>query len=161
MAELAAIASIIGVSDFMLRGIKSACDVVEGLQQAPDQVKRIATELKALQNILRSIDTEGEAGPIVKKINEEMKLATMLDNCASVCRDLEAKLEKWMPNPDEPSLIDRARIQAHRGAIREWRNVIRDTKDSWMLAEVITTRSVAKVMLSRGFANLHPGACMS
>ncbi|KAM0721474.1 hypothetical protein Q7P37_002398 [Cladosporium fusiforme] len=149
MAELGAIASVIGISAFMLKNIKSAYEVLDGLQNAPHQVKRISQELKTLQDLLNHISTQDDAVPIVKKITEELGLAAILEDCAKVCKDLEAKLEKWMPNTDGPSKRARMRILAHRGAIREWRDVVRETKNTLVYAETIAIRRLQVESLRR------------
>ena len=46
MAELAAAASIIGISTSAFQGIKSTYDFIAGMREAPSNVKRIASELE-------------------------------------------------------------------------------------------------------------------
>ena len=142
MAELAAVASVIGIATPAFQGIKSVYDFIDGMKEAPSGVKRIALELKELQGILESIPTQDDAVPVVRTISQEMGLEGVIAACDKACLDLGEKLKQWMPGPDDPSMLDRAKVQAHRKTINTCRNIIRDTKGTIMLAEVVAVKSV-------------------
>jgi hypothetical protein len=148
MAELAAAASVIGISTSAFQGIKSAYDFIDGMKEAPGNVRRIASELKELQVILKSIPTKHDAVPIVHTIALEMNLEGVIETCDKACLDFVGKLKQWMPNPNEPSALDRAKIQAHRKTIKTCRNIVRDTKGAITLAEVVTVKFVPMSPLS-------------
>jgi hypothetical protein len=147
MAELAAAASIIGISASAFQGVKSAYDFIDGMKEAPGNVKRIASELKELQVILRSIPTQDDAVPIVHTIALEMNLEGVIGTCDKACLDFVGRLKQWMPNPIDPSVLDRAKVQAHRKTINTCRNIVRDTKGVITLAEVVTVKFVPVSLL--------------
>jgi hypothetical protein len=142
MAELAAAASVIGVSDFALRGIKSAYDFLAGMKKAPSEVLRITEDLRALQTLLDSVVTKDNALPVVRRVAQETDLAVFIERCAKACVNLVEKLKQWMPNPEDPSLYRRFLVQTHRKDIIECRDIVRDTKATATFAEVLVTRSV-------------------
>lgn len=148
MAELAAAASIIGISTSAFQGIKTTYDFIGGMKEAPGNVRRIASELKELQVILKSIPTQDDAVPIVRKIAMEMNLEGVIKTCDKACLDFVGKLKQWMPNPDDPSVLDRAKVQTHRKTINTCRNIVRDTKGVITLVEVVTIKSVTMSLLS-------------
>jgi hypothetical protein len=73
----------------------------------------------------------------------------VIATCDKACLDLGEKLKQWMPSPDDPSMLDRAKVQAHRKTINTCRDIIRDTKGTIMLAEVVAVKSVPMSLLSR------------
>lgn len=146
MAELAAVAAIIGISSFAFQGIQEAYEFVDGMVKAPDNVKRVATEAKQLQAVLKSIPTQDDAVPVVHTVTQEMELAKVITACDKACHDFVEMLKQWMSNPDEPSLVDRGRVWAHRKAIQTCRDIVRDTKATVTLAEVVAVK----------FVTLHP-----
>lgn len=142
MAELAAAASVIGISTPAFQGVKSAYDFIVGMREAPSNVKRIASELKGLQAVLKSIPTQDDAVPIVRTISREMNLEAAIRTCDKACLEFKGKLEQWMPNPDHPPVFECTRVQFHRTTVRTCRNVVRDTKGVIALAEVIAVKSI-------------------
>jgi hypothetical protein len=149
MAELAAVASVIGVATPAFQGIKSVYDFIDGMKEAPGGVKRISSELKELQRVLKSIPTQDDAVPTVRTVSQEMGLQEVIAACDKACLNLVEKLKQWMPNPDDPSMLDRAKVQAHRKTINTCRNIVRDTKGTIMLAEVVAVKSVPISLLFR------------
>jgi hypothetical protein len=147
MAELAAVASVIGIATPAFQGIKSVYDFVDGMKEAPGGVKRISSELKELQGVLKSVPTQDDAVAIVRTISQEMGLEKVIATCDKACFDLGEKLKQWMPSPDHPSMLDRAKVQAHRKTINTCRDIIRDTKGTIMLAEVVAVKSVSISLL--------------
>jgi len=147
MAELAAATSVIGVSEFALRGIKSAYDFLVGMKKAPSEVQRIAEDLGALQKLLDSVATEDNALPVVRRIMQQIGTVAFVERCAKACVDLVEKLEKWMPTPEDPSVYRRLLVQTHRKDIIECRDTVRDTKTAVTLAEVLVTRSETTLRL--------------
>jgi hypothetical protein len=142
MAELAAVASVIGIATPAFQGIKSVYDFIDGMREAPGGVKRISLELKELQRVLETIPTQDNAVPIVHTISQEMGLKEVIVACDKACLDFFEKLKQWMPSPDEPSMLDRVKVQAHRKTINTCRDIVRDTKGTIMLAEVVAVKSV-------------------
>jgi hypothetical protein len=142
MAELAAVASVIGIATPAFQGIKSVYDFIDGMKEAPGGVKRIASELKELQAVLKSVPTQDDAVLIVRTISQEMGLEKVIATCDKACLDLGEKLKQWMPTPDDPSMLDRAKVQAHRKTINLCRDIVRDTKGTIMLAEVVAVKYV-------------------
>jgi hypothetical protein len=149
MAELAAAASVIGISTSAFQGIKSAYDFIDGMKEAPGNVRRIASELRELQAILESIPTKDDAVPILHTISLEMNLEGVVETCDKACLDFIGKLKQWMPNPNNPSVLDRAKVQAHRKTINTCRNIVRETKGVITLAEVVTVKFVPMSLLSQ------------
>jgi len=147
MAELAAAASVIGISTTAFQGIKSAYDFIDGMKEAPGSVKRIASELEELQVILKSIPTQDDAVPVVQTIAREMNLKGVIDTCDKACLEFVGKLQQWMPNPDDPSFLDRAKVQAHRKTVRTCRNIVRDTKATITLGQVVAVKFVPMFLL--------------
>ena len=147
MAELAAAASVIGVSDFALRGIKSAYDFLVGMKKAPSEVLRITEDLGALQKLLDSVVTKDNALPVVQRVAQDTNLVVFIERCAKACVELVEKLKQWMPTPEDPSLYRRFLVQTHRKDIIECRDIVRDTKATATFAEVLVTRSVTTMQL--------------
>lgn len=147
MAELAAVASVIGIATPAFQGIKSVYDFIDGMREAPSGVKRISSELKDLQGVLKSVPTQDDAVPIVRTISQEMGLEKVIAACDRACLDLGEKLKQWMPSPDDPSMLDRAKVQAHRKTINTCCDIVRDTKGTIMLAEVVANKSVPPSLL--------------
>lgn len=148
MAELAAVASVVGITTPVLQGIRKTYEFIDGMRDAPSDVRRIASELKGLQVVLKSIPTEENAVPIVHTIAREMNLEEIIDSCDKACFELLGKLKLWMPDPRDPSFVDRAKVQFYRKTIRACRNIVRDTKGAVILAEVVTVKFVAMYLLS-------------
>jgi hypothetical protein len=71
-----------------------------------------------------------------------MNLEGVIDTCNKACLEFVEKLKQWMPSPNDPSIFHRARIQAHTSTIRACRNIVRDTKATVVLAEVVAIKSV-------------------
>jgi hypothetical protein len=69
MAELAAVASVTRIATPAFQGIKSVYDFIDRMKEAPGGVKRIASELKELQEFLKSVPTQDDAVPIVRTIS--------------------------------------------------------------------------------------------
>lgn len=134
MAELAAASAAIGITDFALRSLVGAYNFIDGMKKAPVQVQRIGKELGSLQKILSSIVTKDDDVPIVQTVAQEMDLAIVIQACAQTCEEFVEKIQRWMPDSANPSL------QAHFTAIKECRNVVRDTKETVTLAEAIATK---------------------
>jgi hypothetical protein len=156
MAELAAVAFVIGIATPAFQGIKSVYDFIDGMKEAPDGLKRISSELKELQGILKSIPTQDDAVLIVRTISQEIGLEKVIAACDKACLDLSEKLKQWMPSPDDPSMLDRAKVQAHRKTINTCRNIVRDTKGTIMLAEVVAIKSVSTTLLFRTPPLIYP-----
>jgi hypothetical protein len=156
MAELAAAASVIGIATPAFQGIKSVYDFIDGMKEAPSGVERIASELKELQRVLKSLPTQDDAVPIVRAISQEMGLEEVIAACDNACLDFVEKLKQWMPNPDDPSMLDRAKVQAHRKTINTCRNIVRDTKGTITLAEVVAVKSVPIFFLFHIPSLTHP-----
>jgi hypothetical protein len=161
MAELAAVASVIGIATPAFQGIKSVYDYIDGMKEAPGGVTRIASELKELQRVLKTIPTQDNAVPIVRTISQEMGLEEVIVACDKACLDFVEKLKQWMPNPDDPSMLDRAKVQAHRKTINTCRNVVRGTKGTIMLAEVVAVKSVPICFLFQIPPLTHPQTLVS
>jgi hypothetical protein len=114
MAELAAVASVMGIATPAFQGIKSVYDFIDGMREAPSGVKRISLELKELQRVLKTIPTQDNA---VHTTSQEMGPKEVIVACDKACLDFVEKLKQWMPSPDEPSMLDRVKVQAHRKTI--------------------------------------------
>jgi hypothetical protein len=156
MAELAAVASVIGIATPAFQGIKSVYDFIDGMKEAPSGVKRISLELKELQRVLKTIPTQDNAIPIVRTISQEMGLEEVIVACDKACLDFVEKLKKWMPSPGGPSMLDRVKVQTHRKTINMCRNIVRDTKGTIMLAEVVAVKSVLIFILFQIPPLTHP-----
>ena len=93
MAELAAVASVIGIATPAFQGIKSIYNFINGMKEAPGGVKRIASELKELQGVFKSVPTQDDAVPIVRTIAQEMGLEKVIATCDKAYLDLVEKLK--------------------------------------------------------------------
>lgn len=142
MAELATVASVIGIATPAFQGINSVYEFIDGMKEAPSGVDRIASELKELQRVFLSIPRQDDAVPIVRTISQDMGLEEVIATCDKACLDLAEKFKRWMPTPDDPSMLHRANVQAHRKTINTCRNIVRDTKETITLAEVVAVKSV-------------------
>lgn len=140
MAEFATAAAAIGISNLALTSFKNAHDFIQDMIRAPEQVQRIGDELAALLKLLNSMLTTQHGLPIVETLSQEMDLAGVTGACAKACEELIAKLKQWMADPNKPSEKDRFLVRIHRSAIGEYRDVIRDTKATVALAEIMASR---------------------
>ncbi|KAH8701327.1 hypothetical protein GQ44DRAFT_586082, partial [Phaeosphaeriaceae sp. PMI808] len=110
MDPLSITASIVGITTAALQSVQFLAKTVDNIKEAPDTVRGISTDLRAVQPVLQSLDKalHDDSSQIV--LSNQIKYA--VENCDRACRAFQSQVEHWMEHSTEDKMfwIDRWKI---------------------------------------------------
>ncbi|KAF2497646.1 hypothetical protein BU16DRAFT_320340 [Lophium mytilinum] len=94
MAGIGEALAIIGTADVGLKGINALYQYIKDLQDVPQQVGDIRTELERLEPCLRSLSVLKSADEATQKDLNDIGLAKALNDCDAACKSLVSNFEQ-------------------------------------------------------------------
>jgi hypothetical protein len=126
---LSVIASTIAVATLAYQSTKSLFEFIDSLQDAPQLISDVKSDIKAVQDVLKSIELmlEGRKDSNVPGDLQSCLSSSRvpMQDCQSICAELDRKLKERFHN----KAWDKVTVNFKEGKITKVRARLRDTRD--------------------------------
>jgi Fungal N-terminal domain of STAND proteins len=112
MDPLSGIAGAFGIADVAIRSIRDLIHEINAIQDAPEVIADLRSELTAVEAILKTLN-EALNGPRLGALKPDVKSALQLAiaNCKRACDKFSKRLKKWTKHSgDRIHWLDRVRV---------------------------------------------------
>ena len=107
---LGAAASVVGIVAAAVQSVQFLSATIDNIKDAPDTIRNINLDLRAVEPVLRKLDTASQSDGLQIVLNAEVKSA--VENCNRACTDFKMLLSGWMKHSTEEKIFwaDRWRV---------------------------------------------------
>jgi hypothetical protein len=133
-------ASVVGITTAALQSVQFLVQAIEGVRGAPDIVKRVSTDLRAVQSVLESLVRTVQVDSSHIILSEQIKHA--VENCQRACGAFRLQVEHWMQpsTQDKMFWLDRWKVGLFGlERIKTFRGQLSDCKSTLNIALATTT----------------------
>ena len=132
MDPLSITASIVSITTAAIQSVQFLTKTIDNIKEAPNTVKDINTDLRAVQPVLKNLDKVLQDGSEQIVLSDQIGYA--VENCDRACRAFQSQVERWMKHSKEDKLfwMDRwkvglfglQRIKTFRGQLSDCKGTL-------------------------------------
>jgi hypothetical protein len=129
---LSVTASVVGITTAALQGVQFLVQTIDGVKGAPDTIKGVSTDLRAVQAVLQSLVETVQVDSSQIVLSEQIKHA--VGNCKRACGAFRLQIEHWMERSTQDKMfwVDRwkvglfglERIKTFRGQLSDCKGTL-------------------------------------
>lgn len=107
---LGATASVVGIAAAAVQSVQFLSATIDNIKDAPNIIRNINLDLRAVEPVLRKLDTASQSDGSQIVLSAEVKSA--VENCNRACTDFQMLLSGWMKHSTEEKIFwaDRWRV---------------------------------------------------
>ena len=132
MAELGAVASIVGIATAAIKSVQILYTTIHDLRDVPDTIHNIKIDLESVKPVLDSLYTTAKNDSTEIVLHAEVKSA--VENCTRACTAFQTLLDRWMRSSTQDrtfwkdrwrvGLFGQERIKALKGQLNDCKSTL-------------------------------------
>ncbi|KAF2686546.1 hypothetical protein K458DRAFT_476409 [Lentithecium fluviatile CBS 122367] len=103
MDPLSITASIVGITTAAIQSVQFLTKTVDNIKEAPNTVKDVGTDLRAVQPVLQSLAKALQDGSEQIVLSDQIRCA--VENTDRACTAFQSRVERWMKHSTEDKLF--------------------------------------------------------
>lgn len=146
MDPLSITASIVSITTAALQSVRLLVKTIDDIKDAPETVKGVSDDLRAVQPVLQNLDKALYDSPSQIILGSQVKYA--VENCDRACVTFKSQMERWMEHStgDKMFWIDRWKIGLFGlQRIKTFKGLLSDSKGTLSVALSTATMYLSSV----------------